>query len=745
MKKSDCRTRPRLSTARTLTGTANEITVANGAGASGNPTISLPSALTFTGKTVTGGTFNDILSMTAHEAGSTANSIAATATVGQFFSGSSGSPTTHNNPTVSISRYDARHVSTGDLTGVPLYIDFVADQTSASSGLAPATGIMSRVVQNGVNDVLGMGVEVVGDINSGGGRFAYGYYANVWSKGSATAAYGMETHIFTDTGTSPYSTGATPYHVGAVYFAGGTYLNTAGIYFAPSAAAPSQWDVGIAFRAGAVKTASLWDDSSAITTLLDKGSHTNGIDLSAATYSGSAFKSSGFSVSNTGVVTAPAAILTQAGGALFLAGTNAAIEMGASASNTPLINFHSGATPTAYDTRIIASGGTGADGGGTLTVVATTFALPAVTTINGIQAVSISAAQTLTNKSMDGGSNTFTNIPGSAITGAALTKTDDTNVTLTLGGTPATALNRAASITVGWTGTLAPSRGGTGISSLGTGVATALGVNVGSAGAFVTFNGALGTPSSGTLSNCTGLPVSTGISGLGAGVAAFLATPSSANLASAIIDETGSGALVFGTSPTFTTQITTPVIIGGSSASQQLVIQSTSGSGTTDRITFKGGSNGATTFGEFNMGGGAPGFSISYGDFRSLGAGAAFGAIDRATQGHLLFLFRNAGTLALYDTEFGGNVVEFLGSSAAAKFFGSVTIASKGLSVGTTQAPADGQIYINSANFLMRNKTSWSNGAAANTGTLTNAPASGNPTKWIPIDDNGTTRYIPAW
>jgi hypothetical protein len=37
------------------------------------------------------------------------------------------------------------------------------------------------------------------------------------------------------------------------------------------------------------------------------------------------------------------------------------------------------------------------------------------------------------------------------------------------------------------------------------------------------------------------------------------------------------------------------------------------------------------------------------------------------------------------------------------------------------------------------------NGAAAATGTLTNAPTAGNPTKWIPIVDNGTTRYIPAW
>jgi len=61
--------------------------------------------------------------------------------------------------------------------------------------------------------------------------------------------------------------------------------------------------------------------------------------------------------------------------------------------------------------------------------------------------------------------------------------------------------------------------------------------------------GPLGTPSSGTLTNATGLPISTGVSGLGSGIATFLATPSSANLASAITNETGTGALVFGTAP----------------------------------------------------------------------------------------------------------------------------------------------------------------------------------------------------
>ena len=65
----------------------------------------------------------------------------------------------------------------------------------------------------------------------------------------------------------------------------------------------------------------------------------------------------------------------------------------------------------------------------------------------------------------------------------------------------------------------------------------------------------LGTPTSGTLTSCTGLPVGTGISGLGANVATFLATPSSANLAAALTDETGTGANVFANTPTLVTPV----------------------------------------------------------------------------------------------------------------------------------------------------------------------------------------------
>ena len=74
----------------------------------------------------------------------------------------------------------------------------------------------------------------------------------------------------------------------------------------------------------------------------------------------------------------------------------------------------------------------------------------------------------------------------------------------------------------------------------------------------------VGTDTSQTLTNktingsnntITNVAISSAVSGLGTGVATFLATPSSANLISAVTDETGSGALVFANTPTLVTPI----------------------------------------------------------------------------------------------------------------------------------------------------------------------------------------------
>lgn len=101
-------------------------------------------------------------------------------------------------------------------------------------------------------------------------------------------------------------------------------------------------------------------------------------------------------------------------------------------------------------------GGTGVNNGSrTLTLggnLALSGAFASTFTITGVTAVTFPTSGTLA---------TTTQLP----TPAALTKVDDTNVTLTLGGTPATALLQATSITAGWTGQLAVTRGGTGLSS----------------------------------------------------------------------------------------------------------------------------------------------------------------------------------------------------------------------------------------------------------------------------------------
>jgi len=76
---------------------------------------------------------------------------------------------------------------------------------------------------------------------------------------------------------------------------------------------------------------------------------------------------------------------------------------------------------------------------------------------------------------------------------------------------PAVTVNAKGLVTAVSTNTITPAVGS--ITGLGTGVATALAISVGGSGAFLVDGGELGTPSSGSLTSCTGLPLSTGVTG----------------------------------------------------------------------------------------------------------------------------------------------------------------------------------------------------------------------------------------
>lgn len=199
-------------------------------------------------------------------------------------------------------------------------------------------------------------------------------------------------------------------------------------------------------------------------------------------------------------------------------------------------------------------------------------------------------------------SATITPAAGSITGAAALTKVNDTNVTLTLGGAPGTALLAATSIAAGWTGTLANARLATmatntvkGNATSGTASPTDLAVSSCSSAASAliwTTNTGFGcntaiTANAVPAANLTGVTLASGVTG-------------------SSLTSLGTIASLIATTAAVNTSVTTPVVAGGSGAASTLSLESTSGAGTTDAIRFLTGSQvyrgGISTSGQFTIG-----------------------------------------------------------------------------------------------------------------------------------------------
>jgi hypothetical protein len=168
--------------------------------------------------------------------------------------------------------------------------------------------------------------------------------------------------------------------------------------------------------------------------------------------------------------------------------------------------------------------------------------------VNLPDAIAISEPITLGQASILNGNGTITiALPTGGTTGQVLKKNSGTNYDVGWGTTAGTVTSVGLSLPADF------SISGSPVTTSGTLTATFANSPTGTGGfvrqtspTFIT--PALGTPTAGVLTNCTGLPL-TSVTGMAANVATWLATPSSANLATAVTDETGTGSLVFNTSP----------------------------------------------------------------------------------------------------------------------------------------------------------------------------------------------------
>ena len=192
-----------------------------------------------------------------------------------------------------------------------------------------------------------------------------------------------------------------------------------------------------------------------------------------------------------------------------------------------------------------------------------------------------------------------------------LNKANDTNVTLTLGGTPSTALLQAVSITAGWTGTLAVSRGGT----------------------------AASTASGTSLDNITGFSSTGFLTRTGSGTYVFQSTTNGISLANIA-------------------QLATVSIIGNPTGSTANMEAITLGS----TLNFSGTTLNATTATSSQLGASSP-------DNVTITASTGVYAVKYPTSGDLMLSAGNGAVPTAYaGTSSAGNVITALSAAGAGSF-----------------------------------------------------------------------------
>ena len=171
---------------------------------------------------------------------------------------------------------------------------------------------------------------------------------------------------------------------------------------------------------------------------------------------------------------------------------------------------------------------------------------------------------------------------------------------------------------------------------------------------------------------------------------------------------------------------------GATIGSNALAVTGTAAiSGTTTMAAFSA-SGTSSVIGSTTIAGAASGnATATFRVFGGLSNSAGFQVTQNsATDATLILNTAAGGTLGIGSNN--AAVLTFAATTNAVSISTSLTLAGALTVPGVTTA-------------ALTSTGTFTSGAGAQVGTLTNAPAAGNPTTWIKIIDNGTTRYIPAW